>query len=250
MNKLETSVKALISCIPYFGGAIASIIGDYCSDRKEERLMEFLTNLQRELNEKQEQLIREYIESSDFLDVFENILRDVMNTRTEVKRNMLKNLLVNSCIFPHTSYERTEAFQHLIDVLSPTSLVILSVFYNAQNIMMDGKKESVDIIWSRIREITKTTDESDSLLMEYIDELESRYLIESFRNNTYSTDSGVPLVGDRPYITEKGIAFYKYVTMDDNMSNNVHVHHNILKSQMKSDGVPVIEFDDIDNIVQ
>ena len=148
--------------------------------------------------------------SSDVLDIFENILADVMQSRTELKRDMLKNLLVNSCTIPYTTYERTEEFQHLIDVLSPLSLRILSVFYRLQTIHMDGQKDSIEKYWTDIRSTTAIDD--DTILLDYIGELEARSLVESFRNNTYSADGGVPVVGDRPYITEKGMAFYIYIT--------------------------------------
>lgn len=206
----ETVTKSALNLIPGVGGALASILGDYLSIRKEARLNEFIKNYFDEINQKQDYIVREYICSNDFLDIFENILADVMQSRTELKRNMLKNLLVNSCTIPHTSYERTEEFQHLIDVLTPISLLILSVFYRLQTIHMDGKKDSIEKYWANIRSITAIDD--DTILLDYIGELEARSLVESFRNNTYSADSGVPVVGDRPYITEKGIAFYTYIT--------------------------------------
>ena len=213
MNKnqiAETVTKSALNLIPGVGGAIASILGDYLSIRKEARLNEFIKNYFDEINQKQDCIVREYVCSDDFLDIFENILADVMQSRTELKRDMLKNLLVNSCTIPHTTYERTEEFQHLIDVLSPLSLQILSVFYRLQTIHIDGKKDSIEKYWADIRHLTAIDD--DTILLDYIGELEARSLVESFRNNTYSADSGVPLIGDRPYITEKGMAFYIYIT--------------------------------------
>ena len=213
MNKnqiAETVTKSALNLIPGVGGAIASILGDYLSIRKEARLNEFIKNYFDEINQKQDCIVREYVCSDDFLDIFENILADVMQSRTELKRDMLKNLLVNSCTIPHTTYERTEEFQHLIDVLSPLSLQILSVFYRLQTIHMDGKKDSIEKYWADIRHLTAIDD--DTILLDYIGELEARSLVESFRNNTYSADSGVTLIGDRPYITEKGMAFYIYIT--------------------------------------
>lgn len=206
----ETVTKSALNLIPGVGGAIASILGDYLSVRKEARLNEFISNYFDEINQKQDCIVREYVCSDDFLDIFENILADVMQSRTELKRNMLNNLLVNSCTIPHTTYERTEEFQHLIDVLSPLSLLILSVFYRLQAIHMDGQKDGIEKYWTDIRDTTNIDD--DTILLDYIGELEARSLIESFRNNTYSADSGVPVVANRPYITEKGIAFYTYIT--------------------------------------
>lgn len=206
----ETVTKSALNLIPGVGGAIASILGDYLSVRKEARLNEFIRNYFDEINQKQDCIVREYVCSDDFLDIFENILADVMQSRTELKRNMLNNLLVNSCTIPHTTYERTEEFQHLIDVLSPLSLLILSVFYRLRAIHMDGQKDGIEKYWTDIRDTTNIDD--DTILLDYIGELEARSLIESFRNNTYSADSGVPVVANRPYITEKGIAFYTYIT--------------------------------------
>lgn len=206
----ETVAKSALNLIPCVGGAISSILSDYLSARKEARLGEFIENYFNDLNRKQDYLIKEYINSDDFLDIFENILADVMNTRTAVKRNMLKNLLVNSCTIHNTTYEKTEDFQHLVDVLSPISLLILSVFYRLQDIYMDGEEISLRKYWEGIREATNIDDEGT--LLDYIGELESRCLIESFRNNTYSANSGAPLIGERPFITEKGLLFYKYIT--------------------------------------
>ena len=75
---------------------------------------------------------------------------------------------------------------------------------------MDGKKDSIEKYWKDIKDITDIDD--NTILLDYIGELEARSLVESFRNNTYSADSGVPVVADRPFITEKGIAFYTYIT--------------------------------------
>ena len=237
MDKKDTvmmTIKALVSCIPYVGGGIASIIGDCYSDRKEQRWLEFINDLQKDIEKKQDKIVREYVESQDFFDVFENILRDAMNTRTELKRKMLKNLIVSSCTIPRTSYERTEEFQHLIDVLSPTSLLILFVFYKFRDIHMDAEKSNIEKIWSEIRKITYCDD--DVLLMDYIGELENRCLIESFKNNTYSVDGGTPLVGDSPYITKRGLSFYAYITLqNDEIFYDQVTAHSLPKAQLNVD---------------
>lgn len=205
----EMIAKSALSAIPYVGGSIASILGDYMSIRKEERFNEFLQNYFDEINQKHEYIVNEYVRSEEFLDIFENILSDIMKTRTKQKRFLLKNLLVNSCAIPCTSYDRTEEFQHLIDVLSPLSLTILSSFYQLKEVFMDGEKSSIDKHWSAIKAATGINDEST--LLDYIGELESRSLIESFKNNTYSTDGGTVIVADKPYITKKGILFFSYI---------------------------------------
>lgn len=213
MNKdqiTETVMKSALSVIPGIGGALATILGDYLSARKEERLNNFITDYFDEMNQKQSLIVEEYVRTDDFLDIFENILFDIMHTRTEIKRNTLKNLLVNSCTIPLTPYERTEEFKHLIDVLSPTSLMVLAAFYNLQSVNMDGKPQTIDIYWYEMEKNTGINDHT--LLLDYITELESRALVDSFRNNVINADGGVVVTGERPYISNKGILFYNYIT--------------------------------------
>lgn len=230
----EIISKSILNTIPLVGGALASILGDYLSIRKEARFNQFIEDFFNEINMKQDYIVKEYVSSNDFSDIFENILSDIMSTRIKMKRNMLKNLLVNSCTIQDTTYERTEDFQHLIDVLSPISLLILSVFYDLRDIYMDGKTSSIKKYWDKIREITNADDETT--LLDYIGELEFRCLIESFRNNTYSDKSGAPLIGDRPFITEKGLLFYNYIITQDSCNLNcITQYNNIPKIQIKYD---------------
>lgn len=228
---LEAVTKSALNLVPGVGGALASILGDYCSARKDERLMRFIEQFFNEIDQKQELLVREYICSEDFLDIFENILSDVMKTRTEMKRNMLKNLLVNSCTTQNTPYERTEEFQHLIDVLTPTSLLILVAFYNLQDIHMNGEERDIEKCWAEIKRITRI--ENEIVLLDYIGELEARSLVEAFKNNTYHSGSGIVYVDDRPYITEKGLLFYRYImACEESVPAIVRRNHGVPKVQI------------------
>lgn len=233
---METIAKAGLSLIPVIGGSLASITGDYFSARKEVRLLSFIEQLSKDFEKKQSLFVKEYTCTEEFYDIYENILCDVLRNRTEIKRTMLKNLLVNSCTIPNTSYDRTEEFQHLIDVLSPTNLLILSVFYHCQHIPMNNEKEDIETIMTKIRHETHL--ESDSLILDYIGELESRNLVEGFKNNMYSIDGGTVLHGSRSYITEKGLLFCSYVTESDEISEySSHGSAIIPKAELKGEKV-------------
>lgn len=205
----EVIVKAGLNLVPGIGGALASILEDYLSQRKEVRLKEFLNDFLNDMKQRNDNIVQDYVNSEEFLDVFENILSDIIKTRSKQKRQMLKNLLVNSCTIQKTSYEKTEEFQHLIDVINLTGLLILSAFYKLQDIYMDSEEKNINKIWDEIKIQTGIMEEST--LLDYIGELESRSLVESFRNNYYSIECGVSFYGERPYITKKGIEFYKYI---------------------------------------
>ena len=97
---------------------------------------------------------------------------------------------------------------------------------------MDQRK-NIEKIWNEIRKTTCCDD--DTLLMDYIGDLENRCLIESFKNNTYSVESGTPLVGDSPYITKKGLSFYAYITLqNDEIFYNQETTHSLPKAQLNA----------------
>lgn len=206
----EAVAKAGLNLVPVVGGSITSILEDYLSARKEERFKEFINGFLGDIERKNELLIKEYVENIEFLDILENIIADVMKTRNSEKREFLKNLLVKSCTTDGASYDRTEEFQHLIDVVSITAIYVLKAFYDFKDIPMDNKKEHIDMIFNRI--ISNTGIKDKNILLDYIGELESRNLIQSFRNNFYSILSGMPLISDKSYITEKGIDFCNFIT--------------------------------------
>ncbi len=230
----ETVMKSALSLIPGVGGALATILGDYLSVRKEERLNNFINEYFNEMNQKKQFIVSDYIRTEDFLDIFENILSDIMHTRTDAKRNMLKNLLVNSCTIPSTPYERTEEFKHLIDVLSPMSFIVLSVFYNLRTTYMDGNSQTIDLYFNEIKKVTGIN--NHVLLLDYITELESRALVDSFRNNAINLENGIVITGEKPYISAKGIMFYNYITCkEDGVPDNSVIFSSTPKGNLRTE---------------
>ena len=75
--------------IPVLGGTLTSVWSDIDAiqaKRKHERLEEFYLSLEMEVQKIKEQINESYINQPDFLDVFEQTARHIVNERKEEKR--------------------------------------------------------------------------------------------------------------------------------------------------------------------
>lgn len=213
MNNSETLLcftKAGLNLVPGVGGALASIVSDIQTNRKEKRMDEFLIRLKDELSARSDKIVKEYIMNEEFLDIFENILVDIMNQRLEEKRIQLCNLLVSSIVTPNTSYDRTEEFQMFVYLLSIQHLNVLKVFYQYRDVPMKNM-DDIKNIWSSLK---KTVSEDEDFLIELIRDLENRGIIHFFLQNTFNCESGERAISEDPYITSKGIDFYQYIELN------------------------------------
>lgn len=98
--------------------------------RKLERLEEFYRSLDERICEVQTQVNEKFINKDDFLDVFEEATRYVVLERQSVKREMFKNIMVNSIITNDCDYDKTEHYFRLLDNLSYIELKVLAVLNN------------------------------------------------------------------------------------------------------------------------
>lgn len=203
--------KAGLNLIPAVGGGIASIVGDLQSVRKEKRMDEFLTGFAREMEPRMGSIIRSYVANEEFLDVFESILRDIMNQRTLDKRIFLCNLLITSITTEGTTYDRTEEFQRLLNELTVSHIRVLSVFYDCREIHMNDLSKDLEAIRNAIYSKTGITDEFQR--REIINDLETRNIVNYYTHNKTNLLSGAPLYSNYPYITVKGQQFYEFLTL-------------------------------------
>lgn len=131
--KFPIIIKALTNFIPYAGGAITSVWSDMQAlqaQRKLKRLEVFYTSLKNELEVVQDNINSEFISKDDFLDIFEQTSKYIVNERLELKRTLFKNILVSSIVSKTTDYDKTEKFMHLLDEMDELELNILAIFLN------------------------------------------------------------------------------------------------------------------------
>lgn len=124
---IETTTKALISFIPFVGGAVSSVLSDTMAERKQQRLYEFLNQLKDDLENLKGNFKKDFVEQDDFLDIFELTSRNVMGERNEIKRLAYKNILVNAITSTEPSFDDIEQCIRLVENTTENNIYLLRV---------------------------------------------------------------------------------------------------------------------------
>lgn len=127
------AIKGITAMIPVLGGTLTSVWSDIeaiQAKRKHERLEEFYLALEAEVQKIKEQINESYINQPDFLDVFEQTARHIINERTEEKRILFRNVFINSITKNDCTYDKTEKYLRILDQMSNLELSILRILSN------------------------------------------------------------------------------------------------------------------------
>jgi hypothetical protein len=122
----EAAWKSAFGAVPYIGSLLNEIVFDYRSRVKQNRLNEFVALLRDEFSKYNQEVIDfKKMESEEFGDLFESILKRVIQTSSKDKLERFKKVLVD-----HMTVERvtdyTETFLDLVARLSEVQISILS----------------------------------------------------------------------------------------------------------------------------
>lgn len=230
MNKLETVqtvTKGLISAIPYLGGTITSVWSDIQAERKHERLLQFYSDLDKEVVKIKENLNFEYISRTDFLDVFETNVKYIINERNSDKRELFKNILLNGMTDKTADYDKTEKYLKIVEEMSNFELLLLKVFVNpvkfnedkgliilnpnklpngVRNLITYTKKYTViELLKELLPEFNKD-DIVDALFF-----LERNRIVSENISNTSTTTNRNPIDLLKGRLTSKGKDFVLYI---------------------------------------
>lgn len=134
-------------------GSVALEVLDSCkkyqAERKVRRLEDFMYGLSESVKGMEASLNEEYLRKDDFLDVFENAARKVVNERSEQKREMFRNVLCSSFFAESCSYDKTDKYLRILEELDELEIKILVLLrnprrYNAQsgNVIKDPNEGS------------------------------------------------------------------------------------------------------------
>lgn len=129
----ETTLKALISLIPFAGGTISSVLSDTLAERKQQRLNDFLTQLKEDLEKCKNEIDESLIKEDDFLDIFELTSRKVLEERNEVKRIAYKNIIINGVTKTASNFDDIEQSIRLIENTTESNIYLLKVFSNPES---------------------------------------------------------------------------------------------------------------------
>lgn len=133
IEKGVVAIKGITAMIPVLGGTLTSVWSDIeaiQAKRKHERLEEFYLALDTEVQKIKEQINESYINQPDFLDVFEQTAKSIVNERREDKRILFRNILLNSITAEVCSYDKTEKYLRILEQMNGLELLILRVLQN------------------------------------------------------------------------------------------------------------------------
>lgn len=194
--------------------------------RKIHRLEEFLIVLNNDLQDFKSKINEEYVNKTEFLDVFEETVRYVVNERINEKREMFKKILLNSIVSEKCSYDRTEGYMKLLDKLGILELKILAVLKNPTSfnnktgeIVKDPNKQEPGVInvitvwqtYNTIDILKQLLDETKEDLLDSTNTLENEGLIMKHFSNYRLKTNGNPIHVLDDKLTLKGKDFVSFI---------------------------------------
>ena len=213
---LQSVAKALVAAIPFIGGSVNSLIGDYQVGRKLSRLQKFYESLQTDYTNLKAKVNEDFISSDDFLDIFEETAKKIVNERTEQKRIAFKNILLNSILSNEVDYDYTEENLRLLERLRNEHILFLNLFYDPRKInierngpLNEGGGFSTTLNQLMAKLLPEWTEEK---ILDICKDLENERLLSNFVESykTMMTDQGIKHLENK--LTIKGMRFYEYIT--------------------------------------
>jgi hypothetical protein len=129
MSKKEISIsslKAIFGVIPYGGAALDELFFEYNGRIKQNRLNRFIEILAENFTS-HSIISLENIKTEDFNDLFESVLRRVVQTKSEIKLLRFKDILLKEINSPS---ENIELIDHYLDLISNLTEEEITILYN------------------------------------------------------------------------------------------------------------------------
>jgi hypothetical protein len=134
---LISSTKSLFGAVPFGGTALNELIFEYNGRIKQKRLNDFVEVLADGFNEESGINI-ENIKTEDFNDLFESVLRRVVQTKSELKLIRFKDILVKELTQPS---ERAEIIDHYLDLISTLTEEEITILSHHRHFDFEFEKE-------------------------------------------------------------------------------------------------------------
>lgn len=121
---LVSTVKSVFGEVPLIGTALDEIIFEYSGRLKQKRLNRFVEIIAESITEESEVNL-DNIQKENFIDLFESVLRRVVLTKSELKLNRFKDIIVNELTSPSQQIEVIELYLDLVSTLTEEEIAIL-----------------------------------------------------------------------------------------------------------------------------
>lgn len=198
---LISIAKGGFGAVPNVGTALNEVFFDLRSRVKQNRLNHFVNELSVYMEEVSEDNINpEYIKSDKFGDIFESIIRHVINTGSEEKLHRFKKILVKEMISESNS-NFIETFLDIISKINDKQIEILNEHRKLLNASERVKNSSI----SEVRDASHY-DLSDNEYVFYVQDLISKGLL---------IDDGMIRLNEKPLnilkITQFGVGLLEFI---------------------------------------
>jgi hypothetical protein len=127
LNKKEiisSAAKSIFGAVPFGGALLDELFFEYNGRIKQKRLNHFVEILAENFTEESEINI-DNIKTENFNDLFESVLRRVIQTKSELRLKRFKDILIKELNSPTEQTELVELYLDLISTLSEEELSIL-----------------------------------------------------------------------------------------------------------------------------
>ncbi|MEK7281120.1 MAG: hypothetical protein AAB037_02050 [Chloroflexota bacterium] len=125
----------LASAIPsWLGGPISNALGGVSAGRKFNRVREVIEGLAEDLRDFKSEVSENYVKTEDFEELWEKVLRQAANERSEEKRRILKDFLVGAIKSPgEEPYEEQIRVLRSLEEIQPADIVVLRAIIQQPN---------------------------------------------------------------------------------------------------------------------
>lgn len=127
-GKAGTVVEALLGVIPFAGGSLATVFGNYIADKKVEKITEAIDELANKVKVN-DIVIDKLLTEGQACELLEIHLGEIARTSDEEKTRFLKNSLNNSFTNSDLLFEDKELYMLTLKGLSVTEIFMLKELY-------------------------------------------------------------------------------------------------------------------------
>ncbi len=170
-------IKAGLNAVPYVGGSIASLIGDYVPTSTQRSIEKAVKLLGEKLASLEGRIDVEAVNKEDFAELFKSCYLVVVRSNREEKLNAAAALLANLLLQPNdprkVSYEELDHFVMCLDALSIGAISVLGAARNIATSANSGSQAHFN--FTQLRDLFPQFE--PSLLMSLVSELRGLNLL-------------------------------------------------------------------------
>ncbi|MFC0878982.1 hypothetical protein ACE01N_20475 [Saccharicrinis sp. FJH2] len=159
-----STAKSIFGVIPYGGALLDELFFEYNGRIKQNRLNHFIEILVEFFTEDANVKI-ENIKTENFNDLFESVLRRVVQTKSDLKLIRFKDILLKELENPTEQTELIDLYLDLITTLSEEELIIL-YHHREFDTKYDAERKNLDQLTAKLATVKKKMDQETIIVIE------------------------------------------------------------------------------------